>query len=340
VTARVFLSKSKELERDVDSTRTHRVLDSNQSDPPDFPHLQLVVDPPHHLVTPPRVAVARDRKQIVGGRRQGGMCARRRRGHADDRDFAIRSVDPDCRMDVIVPVQDEIDAMAFQDLVQCGCIGQPLDPRPRVQRMMNQKDTKRVIAGEPREHAFERLDLRLPERARRHEERRRKRGRQPDQRERPAPPQEGERHLRGFVASEVGVPALLEPISGGLHIGIVIAGNGRDPIRRSDAPQPCQRWRKLGLECEVDEIAGERDVIGDLRLHVRHQRVEHVAAMIFVPVARPVQIAERALSGELGKPGSRQGCQMRIGQMRQRIGCHHTEPTGLSARCRQSAIMS
>jgi hypothetical protein len=31
---------------------------------------------------------------------------------------------------------------------------------------------------------------------------------------------------------------------------------------------------------------------------------------------------------------------MRIGQMRQRIGRHHTEPTGLSARCRQSAIMS
>ena len=39
------------------------------------------------------------------------MRQRRGRGHADHRDLAAGPVDPDRRMDVIVPVQDQFDAM-------------------------------------------------------------------------------------------------------------------------------------------------------------------------------------------------------------------------------------
>jgi len=53
---------------------------------------------------------------------------------------------------------------------------------------------------------------------------------------------------------------------------------------------------------QIDEVARDRDVIRGLRLHVRYQRIEHAALVEFMPVARPVEIAERALAGELGKP--------------------------------------
>ena len=63
---------------------------------------------------------------------------------------------------------------------------------------------------------------------------------------------------------------------------------------------------------------------GRLRLHVGDQRVQHLAAVIFVAVAGPVEIAERALAGEIAQPRRRQRRQMRIGQMRQREGRHHS----------------
>ena len=40
------------------------------------------------------------------------------RGHADDRDFPARPVDPDGGMNVIVPVQNELYAMSLQEREQ------------------------------------------------------------------------------------------------------------------------------------------------------------------------------------------------------------------------------
>ena len=76
--------------------------------------------------------------------------------------------------------------------------------------------------------------------------------------------------------------------------------------------------REFRLQRQVDEIAGHRDVVRPLRLHVGDQRVQHLAAVIFVAVAGPVEIAERALAREIAKPRRGQRRQMRIGQMRQR----------------------
>ncbi len=75
---------------------------------------------------------------------------------------------------------------------------------------------------------------------------------------------------------------------------------------------------ELRLQRQVDEIAGYRDVVGPLRLHVGDQRVQHLAAVIFVAVAGPVEIAERTLAREIAQPRRGQRRQMRIGQMRQR----------------------
>ena len=61
-------------------------------------------------------------------------------------------------------------------------------------------------------------------------------------------------------------PCFLEAVLGNANIGVVIAGNHRDPIRRADALQPGPRRRELGFEREIDEIAGYRDVIRRLRI--------------------------------------------------------------------------
>ena len=96
----------------------------------------------------------------------------------------------------------------------------------------------------------------------------------------------------------------------------------------ADTLQPGLGRSKLGFEREVDEVAGDRDVIRLLRLHVRHQRIEHAAGMELVAVARPVEIAERTFAGELAKPQRGQRRQMRIGQMGQRESRHHMDPKG------------
>src|SRR6202035_2872434 len=100
-----------------------------------------------------------------------------------------------------------------------------------------------------------------------------------------------------IVAGEITCPCLGEAMLGGANIGVVVAGDDRDAIRRADTLQPGQRWRKLGFERQIDEVACDRDVIRGLRLQIRYQRIEHAAFVEFMPVARPVEIAERALAG-------------------------------------------
>ena len=119
---------------------------------------------------------------------------------------------------------------------------------------------------------------------------------------------------------------------GGTNIGVVIAGDHGDPIRRADALEPRPRGREFCFQREVDEIAGDCDVIRRLRLHVRHKRIEHVAAMEFVAVANPIEIAKGALAGEVAQPRHGQRSQVRIGQVRQRECCHHRHPLLLPVR--------
>ena len=85
----------------------------------------------------------------------------------------------------------------------------------------------------------------------------------------------------------------------GAHIGVVIAGDDGDMLGRSDTFQPRTGRCEFRLQRDVDEIAGDGDVVGPLRLQVLNQRVQHLAPMNLVPVARPVQIAERAFAGEV-----------------------------------------
>ena len=126
----------------------------------------------------------------------------------------------------------------------------------------------------------------------------------------------------------------------GANIGIVIAGNHRDPVGWTDALQPCPRRHKLGFERQIDEVAGDRDVVRRLGLHIRNQRVQHVAPVELAAVARPVEIAEHAFAHKFAGPRPRQRRDMRIGQMRQREGRHHLRPLRLLAERSRCAIIS
>jgi hypothetical protein len=63
-------------------------------------------------------------------------------------------------------------------------------------------------------------------------------------------------------------------------------------------------------------------VIGPLRLHVGDKFAKYVAAMDQVPLALPVEIADRALAREFAQAWPRHRAEMRIGQMGKDKGRH------------------
>jgi len=59
-----------------------------------------------------------------------------------------------------------------------------------------------------------------------------------------------------------------------------------------------------------------------------------------VPVAGPVEIAERALAHEIAQPRGRQRRKMRVGQMGEGEWRHHKSPVGLPVRESRRTIIS
>ena len=61
---------------------------------------------------------------------------------------AVGPLEPDRGMDVIMAVQDQLDAVLFQQRQQSCGIGQPFGTRVRMQGVMDQQDAKRLLGGE------------------------------------------------------------------------------------------------------------------------------------------------------------------------------------------------
>ena len=243
------------------------------------------------------------------------MPVRQRRGrwHADHGNLAAGAFDPHRRMDVVVAVQDQFDAAPLQHRAERFRVGEPLHPRTRMQGMMHQQNPEGVVGGDLRQVAIERIELRAAKPPRGHQWQRRHRRGDPDQRQRPAPAHERKRRAVGCdIAAQILPEHTGETMPRRPHIGVVVAGNDRDVLRRADAFEPGLGRREFRLQRQVDEVAGYRDVVRPLRLHVGDQRVEHLAAVIFVAVADPVEIAQRPLAGEFAEPCRGQRRQMRI----------------------------
>ena len=175
------------------------------------------------------------------------------RRHADGRDFAARPIDPDRRMNVIVPVQDQFHAVPFQQRDQIGRIGQSLDAGSRSQGMMDQQHAKCLLAGEPFRIGFQRVELARPSYPVAIKRRRRDRRGHADQRQRATPAQERKSDVAvgRVVAAEIILPGLGKAMLRGANIGVVIAGNDRDTIRRADAFQPVPRRREFASSARL-----------------------------------------------------------------------------------------
>jgi hypothetical protein len=68
------------------------------------------------------------------------------------------------------------------------------------------------------------------------------------------------------------------------------------------------RARVFGGKGYVDEVAGDRDMVGGLRFEVGDDAREHVGFVDQAAFALPVEVAGEALADEFGKPRLGQGC--------------------------------
>ena len=163
----------------------------------------------------------------------------------------------------------------------------------------------------------QRLDLPRAEPAGRHQRPGRRRRAEADQRDVAAHPHERKglavrvfgvalgprRERRGEVGHRVA------------HIGVVVAGREGHVRRLAERPHPFRRATKLRRQRDVDEIAGDRDMVGLLGAHVGDQTGErrHVAEA-FAP-ALPVDVAHEALEPHLVEARPRQRPEMDVGEM-------------------------
>jgi len=79
--------------------------------------------------------------------------------------------------------------------------------------------------------------------------------------------------------------------------------------------QPVGGAQELLGQAEIDQIAGDRDMVGIPLEKVAGERVEERAPMHQLPPAMPVHIAEDALRQEMAALGPRHRAQVNVGEM-------------------------
>ena len=93
--------------------------------------------------------------------------------------------------------------------------------------------------------------------------------------------------------------AVLEGLSqtlvGAGHIGVVISRNDGHVFGWSERLQPQLRQLDLTVERQVDEVAGDSEVVDAGRLDVVRDRAEHAVMHDMTAVALPVDVADHAL---------------------------------------------
>ena len=101
------------------------------------------------------------------------------------------------------------------------------------------------------------------------------------------------------------------------HIGVVIAGDCSDALRRPEVAQPLRGKHELLGKPEIDEVAGDRDVVRLAPDNILGEHVEHVAPMHKLPPLMPIHIAEHALAEKVAAPRPGHRAQVNVGEMRE-----------------------
>ena len=223
---------------------------------------------------------------------------------------------------MLVAAQDELDRPPLQDRGEL--VG--VDQAPTIVghgghgRVVQQENPAGMVVGHRIEQARQPAQLALAEPPGGESGRRRHCGRHADQGHRPAPAQERERVALGPAAVGTVAAHVVGPVRPGLaplhlDIGVVVAGNDRDGIGRAQLAQPARGLHELGRQRDVDQIAGDRDMVRRLGAHVLDQRVQHLAAMDAIAAALPGQVAEHPLVHQRPRRDARHRAQMQVRQM-------------------------
>ena len=141
--------------------------------------------------------------------------------------------------------------------------------------------------------------------------------RQSDQRQRATPAHEWKPELSDIVVAHEIPPVGKGIRSGAAYIVVMVAGHQGHLPGSPQRFQPDARRLIFFAARYVDEIAGDRDVVGCARAQVRAHALEHFAAMNEAAIALPVDEPSDPLADELLPMRSWQGCEMRVGDMRE-----------------------
>ena len=274
-----------------------------------------------------RVTVdARDAQQVVAPERLALVHATDgARSNADDGNAAAAGLgdarEVGVHVAVIVSVQHELGAARSEDGRQRARIAQ-CPPRWRLageRRMMNQHHANEPFRLELRQQLVQRVELRLANLAGGNERRRLDGRVEADERDGADAAHEGKPHGRpcielgaeGVGAHVVG-PQLDARIAAQRRIDVVVTRHDGHVMRRADLVQPCGRRLVLSGQPQVDEIAGDGDMIGLVRQHVGHDEIERRAVVRAAALALPIDVAEAALDVEMTQRNSRHRRKMHI----------------------------
>ncbi len=152
----------------------------------------------------------------------------------------------------------------------------------------------------------------------RHERRGRDGRRDADQRDMILPAHERKQRLvdeLGVVREHPRRPKLAVAMMGARHVGIVISRDRRHLVGRPELLQPAARVLELLAPSDVGEVAGDRDVVGLLRLEIGDQPVERPAGQKVQAVSPPVDVADGPLRDEVPAAERRDVSKMHVGEM-------------------------
>ena len=102
---------------------------------------------------------------------------------------------------------------------------------------------------------------------------------------------------------------------GAAHIGIVIARHETDILGRTQGFQPFAGELELRRKTNVRNVAGHRDMVWMMGLHVRDDLLKDTHIVDARAGACPVQIAGDTFADEFDPAGTRQRSEMGVGQM-------------------------
>jgi hypothetical protein len=230
---------------------------------------------------------------------------------------------------VVVAVEDEVGAFVVQHRLQLGRVHQRLALLGLAGqwRVMDQQDAEQPALAQIAQDAAQRLDLGHAEPARGDAPPHRHRARGPDQRHVSALAHEGkgggepgdvvgagDAHVAGHVVGPQPQPR----VPGGRHIGVVIARHKGDPFGIAEGFEPLRGRPVFGPQRQVDQVAGQRDVVRPVRHEVGDQRLEDLRPVDVAPAVLPGMIADEALAPQLGRAHPGQRRKVDVGEVSQR----------------------